>query len=226
MQVPDMDATGIGTLAAIVGSSFVVGLSGAVMPGSVLTVTIAQAARRGAQAGLLVSTGHALVELALFLLLVAGAAALITAPLPAALIAICGALVLIWMSWGMLAEARITSGLPAPGEEPRPALGPVGSGMLASVSNPYWFLWWATAGVGYLTYARSSGNAGIGAFFIGHILADYVWLTFVAAAIAGGRRVLTAAAYRWLLRILAWFLLILAIGFIVFGATKLIGLRA
>ena len=55
-------------------SSFVIALSGALMPGPLLTVTISESTRRGAVAGPLMILGHGILELALILALLAGLA--------------------------------------------------------------------------------------------------------------------------------------------------------
>ena len=52
-------------LLAIFTTAFVVGFSGAMMPGPLLTVTIGESARRGFSAGPLLVLGHAVLELAL-----------------------------------------------------------------------------------------------------------------------------------------------------------------
>ena len=53
------------SLALIFGSSFVIALSGALMPGPLLTATIAESSRRGFIAGPLLIGGHAILEMAL-----------------------------------------------------------------------------------------------------------------------------------------------------------------
>ncbi len=58
-------------LAGVPVSSFVVALSGALMPGPLLTVTVGEATRRGFWAGPLIILGHGLLELTLVLLLLA-----------------------------------------------------------------------------------------------------------------------------------------------------------
>ena len=53
------------TLFTIFASSFVIALSGALMPGPLLTATISESSRRGFWAGPLMIAGHAILELAL-----------------------------------------------------------------------------------------------------------------------------------------------------------------
>jgi len=52
-------------LLAIFGSSFLISLSGALMPGPLFTLSVRETLRRGFWVGPLLATGHALIELAL-----------------------------------------------------------------------------------------------------------------------------------------------------------------
>jgi arginine exporter protein ArgO len=47
-----------------------------------------------------------------------------------------------------------------------------------------------------LTLALKSGTAGIASFFTGHIMADLLWYSLIAAAVAGGRRFLKQQVYQ------------------------------
>ncbi|HRT83006.1 MAG TPA: LysE family transporter, partial [Oscillospiraceae bacterium] len=53
-------------------SAFVVGLSGAMMPGSLLTYTIRKSLSNGAKAGFIIVLGHAILELSLVTLIFLG----------------------------------------------------------------------------------------------------------------------------------------------------------
>jgi hypothetical protein len=57
------------TLLTIFASSFVIALSGALMPGPLLTATISECSQRGFIAGPLLITGHAILELVLVIAL-------------------------------------------------------------------------------------------------------------------------------------------------------------
>ena len=59
-------------IAAIFGGSFTLALSGVLMPGPLLTVTIAESARRGFWAGPLLMTGHSILELLIVLAIFKG----------------------------------------------------------------------------------------------------------------------------------------------------------
>jgi hypothetical protein len=88
------------TFAVIFGGSFILALSGALMPGPLLIVTISESARRGFPAGPLLMTGHALPELLLVLAIIKGLGSYLRAPLVIGLIAFIGGIVLIWMGGG------------------------------------------------------------------------------------------------------------------------------
>ena len=58
------------------------------------------------------------------------------------------------------------------------------TGILLSIANPYWFIWWATIGMGYIMYSVKFGLPGIISFFAGHILADLAWYYLVSFSVA------------------------------------------
>jgi threonine/homoserine/homoserine lactone efflux protein len=98
---------------------------------------------------------------------------------------------------------------------------PVISGIVASISNPYWTIWWATIGLGYLLISQKLGIAGIALFFAGHILADAVWYLFIGFAVSAGRSRFTDRVYRWIVGSCALFLFFFALSFGYFGVTRL-----
>lgn len=83
------------------GTSFVIALSGALMPGPVLTVTISESSRRGFWAGPLIIAGHGILELGLVVLLLLGLGPYLRKDIVFGIIGVCGAIILIWMSLGM-----------------------------------------------------------------------------------------------------------------------------
>jgi threonine/homoserine/homoserine lactone efflux protein len=181
-------------LAGVPATSFIVALSGALMPGPLLTLTVGEAGRRGFWAGPLIILGHGLLELALVLLLLAGVGAWLNRPQILGAVGLVGAGMLGWMGWSLLQAAR-TSHLSLEGAEAG-GLHPVLAGVLMSLANPYWLLWWLTIGLGYVLFAARFGLLGVLLFFAGHILADFVWYSLVAAAVAQGRRFLSDTVYR------------------------------
>jgi threonine/homoserine/homoserine lactone efflux protein len=207
-------------LALLFGTSFVVGLSGALMPGPVLTVTIAEATKRGFWAGPLIVLGHGIIEFALFIALVLGLGGLLKHDLVFGLVGVCGALVLIWMGAGMLkgaGQATLKLELKQ-GERSRPVL----AGLLTSISNPYFIIWWATIGLSYIAIAQQYGVIGLGSFYSGHIMADVVWYFAIAAAVTVGKTIMTDKTYGWIVGLCGGFLVCLGLYFGKNGAQTLI----
>jgi len=79
-------------------------------------------------------------------------------------------------------------------------------GLIATASNPYWFLWWATIGAGYVVHSQNYGISGALFFFSGHILADFIWLSLLAVALVSGKRWLTDRFYQGIIFGLGLFL--------------------
>jgi len=98
------------------------------------------------------------------------------------------------------------------------------NGIVASISNPYWTIWWATIGLGYLVLSRELGYLGIVLFFAGHILADLAWYLFVGFAVSAGRSRFSDRAYRWVVGTCAVFLFFFSLTFAGFGLSKLAGM--
>ena len=202
-------------LAAIFISSFIIGLSGALMPGPVLTVAISETARRGFRAGPLIVLGHALLEITLLALLIVGFADLIKKPGLMGVVGIAGGAVLLWMSFDMLRGVRhlsldLTGGKSTWG-------GPVTAGILTSLANPYWIIWWATIGLGYVIVSMQFGFIGLAAFFTGHILSDLAWYSTVSVLVSRGRKYISDRIYRGVIAACAVMLIFFGIYFGVTG---------
>lgn len=186
-------------ITALFATAFLVGLSGAMMPGPLLTVTIAESAHRGFKAGPLIVLGHALLELALIIALLAGLSFYLKKPMVTNVISLVGGGFLIFIGLNMIRDVikgRVSLEQNKNNTGKGMTMHPVVAGILVSLSNPFWIVWWATIGLTYLTLALKSGTAGIASFFTGHIMADLLWYSLIAAAVAGGRRFLKQQVYQ------------------------------
>jgi len=221
-------------------TALVVGFSGAMMPGPLLTVTMGETARRGFVAGPLIVLGHAILEITLVVLLVLGVAQFLASEQVHTVIALVGGAFLVFLGWSMFRDAwrgnvdldlnpgALSAGRTAGGDDKGPAgdnnpvaaaprgMHPVVAGILVSLSNPYWSLWWATVGLAYIATALSSGVAGVTAFTGGHLLSDFIWYGLVSAAVAGGRRFMSQSVYRGIIAVCGVFLVGLGGYFFVF----------
>jgi len=200
----------------IFAGSFVLALSGALVPGPLFTITISESARSGFKAGPLLITGHALLELLLVITVIQGLGVYLKLPLVTGMIALLGGVFLIYFGIDMVRKAGNLS-LIVNDEESlkQPPHNPILMGMITSLINPYWVLWWATVGLGYLVASMRFGYAGVAVFFLGHIAGDYAWYSLVSFGVSKGRSFLKDSGYRLLIRgcgvflfcFGAWFLL-------------------
>lgn len=207
-------------IAAIFGGSFTLALSGALMPGPLFTITISESAKRGFMAGPLLMCGHSLLELVLVAAVMGGAGAFLVLPPVMGTVALLGGAILIYFGIDMVRTAGKLSldggdaGRPGDGQGRHPVL----MGALASLSNPYWVLWWATVGLGYLLAVMNYGFLGIAVFFVGHIAADFAWYSLVSFGVSRGKSLLKDSGYQSLVRVCGVFLFC-------FGAWFLISAR-
>ena len=210
-------------LATIFCTSFILALSGALMPGPLLTVTVSESSRRGTMTGPLMIFGHGLLELALIVALLSGLAPILVRDDVFILISLTGGAVLLFMGISMLRSLpELVLSSPDPSSPDNRNL--VVAGVVLSAVNPYWLIWWASIGLGYIMHSLKFGVLGVTAFFCGHILADLAWYTLVSFGIARGRHLLGNGLYQKLIGGCALFLILFACWFFYSGVNKDISL--
>ena len=201
-------------------TSFVIALSGALMPGPLLTITISESSRRGVSAGPLMILGHGILELVLVLALLYGAAPIFLREDVFVGISLTGGVILLWMAYTMIRGLpHLRMGTDANVKENRNL---VTTGIILSAANPYWLIWWATIGLGYIMYSSKFGAAGVAAFFFGHISADITWYALVSYGVVKGKHLFTDQGYRRLIGGCAVFLVVFAGYFLYCGIDKLV----
>lgn len=217
-----------GAIAAIFATSFLVGLTGALSPGPLTTLTIREGVRRGFWAGPALAAGHGALELVLVVALALGLDRVLDEDAVTATIAFVGGAFLLWLGSQIIRTAPRQE-LAVAGEaawqassEPRrrwpaTAAGLALSGVAVSAANPFWLLWWATVGAAYIATSLEEGVAGVGAFYGAHVLADLAWLSVLAFALATGRRIMSRTVYRVVLAACGVFLLALGGWFLASG---------
>lgn len=196
-------------LLTILLSSIVIALSGAMMPGPLLTITISESTRRGPMTGPLLILGHAILELILIIALLMGLGPVLKNELFFIIIALIGSIIMFWMAWGMfrsLPSLSVNTDI-----QTKQKNNLLLSGALLSLANPYWIIWWATIGIGYIVYSEKLGLWGVIFFFIGHITGDFIWYSAISIAVSKGKKLFTNKTYRILIGVCGAFLVGFAI---------------
>jgi threonine/homoserine/homoserine lactone efflux protein len=207
-------------LVAIFFTSLVVAFSGAMMPGPLLTVTISEAVRKGPSAGPLLISGHAMLELILLVGLMFGLAPLFKNETFFIIVAFVGGVIMFWMALGMFKSLPTLSVNSAVVVEKKDNL--VLSGALMSLANPYWIIWWATIGVGYIIAAQGLGWMGIIIFYIGHISGDMIWYCAISFAVGKGKQLFTDKIYKILIGVCGLFLVGFSFYLVYSGVKKIV----
>ncbi len=190
------------------------------MPGPLLTVTISESVRRGSHAGPMLILGHGLLEIVLIMALIAGLAPFLSRTDVFIGVSLAGGILLLGMACSMLKNLPKMHLNFAVKSEKKNNL--IAAGILFSLANPYWLIWWASIGLGYITHSLQLGLPGVLSFFCGHILADLAWYAVVSTVVSKGRRFCSDRAYRWVIGVCAVFLLIFAGYFLYSGVIPFI----
>lgn len=158
-------------------TSFLVGFSGASSPGPMLTMVLAQSSIKGWFEAVKIVTGHAILEGILVILLLLGLQPFLQNTVFLRSFTFVGSLFLIYMGFSLLLSI-IKKDIDIKNSYSVRIPSIIG-GILVSLSNPYWLIWWITVGVSFLSQAKNYLTLGILSFYLGHILSDYVWYIFI-----------------------------------------------
>jgi len=190
-------------------TSFMIGLSGAMAPGPLLTVTISDSLKKGFRTGPLLVLGHLIGEVFIILLILAGLGWLITSSLASTLIGLVGGAVMIFMGLTMMRDTSLEVEV-SEFED----FGSVSKGLVTSVSNPYFFIWWGTIGAALMLKGMEMAKlAGLAAFLIGHWSSDFAWYSIVSFFSSRGR--LLKNAYKFIIVACGIFLIAVGLYFII-----------
>ncbi len=202
-------------------TSFVVGLSGALVPGPMLTVTISDSLKKGFIAGPMVVLGHFIAEIAIIFLTFAGLRWFMGSSTAAFVIGTLGGFILVLMGYRIigssnsLKEIREDNGISK-------RYGPVLNGVLTSVSNPFFFIWWATIGWVFMFKGLElAGIFGVLGFLAGHWTSDLSWFSLVSFFTSRGSQVMTEKHYKIMMNASGVFLMILGVYFLL-NAQKIV----
>jgi len=199
--------------------------SGALSPGPLTASTIAAGSNEGWKSGFKISVGHMVVELPLVFLIAFGIATLLTTPIVEKVISFAGGTLLVILGVFMLKDVfkKELGDMNASSDTVR---SPVMIGILLSLLNPYFLVWWILVGGALVIEAVIlAGLIGVGLMFIAHIWMDYAWLMLISELSRRGKQILKTKGYKVLLAGISLALIFFGFDFIslsIFGSRLLL----
>jgi len=155
----------------------VISCTGAMQPGPVTATAITMGARNR-YAGSLMAVGHGVIEFPLMVVIILGLGKYFKLAKVQVAIGLAGGVFLILMG----AQAFLSLRAKADAEPRALEAKPILAGIVLSVGNPYFLIWWATVGLALATQATKWGIWAFGLFALAHWSVDLVWLQILSWA--------------------------------------------
>ena len=162
-------------LSAFLMEAVLISLSGVMAPGPITAVTLSKGTKLP-HAGAIIALGHGIVEIPLMILILYGFGEILKIPYIKVIIGLLGGLFLLKMGLNLLQgvkQAKINSS-----GNPR---SPLMAGIILSLANPYFLIWWATIGSILIFRSITFGLLGFALFMILHWSCDFFWCYFLSA---------------------------------------------
>ena len=121
-----------------------------------------------------------------------------------------GVAIALYMGYGMVRHRKAE-----PDKEEYLPHHPFIVGLITSLSNPYFFLWWATIGLLLISTASGFGAWAVVAFALVHWSCDLVWDWFVSFMTFKSRKFWTGNTQAWVLGACGLVLIFFGVYFIV-----------
>ena len=183
---------------------FLISFSGAASPGPVTAYAV-ERGKTNVHAGLLIAIGHGIIEVPLILLLFAGIVTFFQNKIFITVLGLTGGSFLLYMGISILYKEFLyphifTKTARIKDIEKRPADKRTGttmknsgkslirSGILFSISNPYYFIWWATIGAALVSRVKNGTLILIPLFIAVHWSTDLIWFYFLSIVSYSGSR--------------------------------------
>jgi threonine/homoserine/homoserine lactone efflux protein len=202
--------------------SLLVAFSGALVPGPMLTLVISSVAEKGFWTSFFIVVGHSLLELLVVISFFLGVLKYLENPLIVKIIAILGGVFLLYLGvdiiisifrkkyiidFKSIVKKRTITG--------KSTVIVILKGILISLMNPYWYIWWITIGAAFIIKSVEFNIPGISSFYLGHISADFIWYLFIGFLINTGRKFFNQKIYNGILAACSIFLFYLGVRFII-----------
>lgn len=189
--------------------------SGALAPGPLFFATVSQGTKTGAKGGLVFSVSHTLVEFTLIMLLALGLLTIASETIVKIVIGIVGGAALI--VFGLLQIYFQFKSNPSEKKQYKTSYPQLFfMGILLTGLNPYFIIWWLTAGAKLIVLSLEfAAFAGVIFMFVCHVWMDYAWLTSIAYFSKKGTNTLGFKWYKTLIVLFGFVLVYFGISFII-----------
>ena len=160
--------------------------------------------------GVWIIAGHAILEMAIITVLLSGFSFILKNIFIVRFIGITGGIILVYFGLSILKSVYLgnisTSFLHSSKQqepdstefsENKGLENPVIGGIMISMSNPYWWVWWATIGLAFMIQFDITFKTWpkLIAFFLGHEAGDLLWYFLVSCLTFFGMRHLNKKTY-------------------------------
>jgi len=202
-------------LSAFLLEAVLISLSGVMAPGPITAVTVSKGTK-SPHAGAIIALGHGIVEIPLMILILYGFGEILKILYIKAIIGLLGGLFLLKMGLDLLQgikQAKIDSS-----NDPH---SPLMAGIILSLANPYFLIWWATIGSILIFRSITFGLLGFAIFMVLHWSCDFFWCYFLSALSFKGGQFFGKRLQQVLFLICGVFLLFFSSKFI-YDAAKII----
>ena len=202
-------------MVAVIFSVIVISLSGVMMPGPMFAVTVAKS-YRSPWAGTKISIGHAIIEVPIILLIYFGFARFFQHDTVQIALSLLGGAAIVWMGIGMF---RARKEVVQSGKDLK--YGAITAGIVMSAINPFFLLWWATAGSLLVMKFIAFGTVGLPVLIITHWTCDLVWLSFVSVLIYRTKALWGLKLQEWIFAVCSLLLVGFGVWYLISGIQKI-----
>ncbi len=175
---------------------FIVGFTGALVPGPMLFVTIDGSMKKGWTAGPEVFLGHAIIEAVVLVMIIFGITSLV-GEREMSFISLIGGVALV--VFGIMTIKGASASAQQVHGQDQVVSNSLIAGIVTSASNPYFWVWWLAAGSALVMESLEIGMIAVLFFITGHWLADLGWFTAVSVSFSRGRGMFSPRTYKHIL---------------------------
>lgn len=215
------------TLVGIFFSSFGIGLATSAVPGPIVVSLVERAMETGFSAAMLFLAGMLAVDAFVLAAAIMGFAGLFGTPLFTVVSGLLGGAFLIWTGLSVLRRSRtysVRAEVISAGEKTSArgrAIHPTLAGLSITISSPLYWVWWATVGLGYISWTVSIGHAALITFIAGLMAGFALFHVVLAFLVARGRRFFPDKLYRTVILVSGGVLAAFGVYFVFVGMQNL-----